>query len=52
MGTIPSVSIPFKRESVSQAKVTETENRLVSYVSIPFKRESVSQEEQLIFNFC
>ena len=40
----PKVSIPFKRESVSQV-ITQQRKHQYSYicVSIPFKRESVSQ---------
>ena len=38
------VSIPFKRESVSQAGRRADDNPHLRHVSIPFKRESVSQE--------
>ena len=39
-----NVSIPFKRESVSQGNATKLNKEEGPKVSIPFKRESVSQE--------
>ena len=41
------VSIPFKRESVSQANSFLRSFPRLSQVSIPFKRESVSQDESI-----
>ena len=38
------VSIPFKRESVSQVTNSGRETTKIVKVSIPFKRESVSQD--------
>ena len=41
------VSIPFKRESVSERKMQTLGDLLRSEVSIPFKRESVSEPKKL-----
>ena len=57
--TVPDVSIPFKRESVSKVVSHEVSQDISgSSVSIPFKRESVSKAEmvkvlshELLFQF-
>ena len=41
------VSIPFKRESVSQVSSCDLMRAITSSVSIPFKRESVSQADEV-----
>ena len=38
-----NVSIPFKRESVSELANEEILKQVLNAVSIPFKRESVSE---------
>ena len=45
------VSIPFKRESVSQAKKGEIDESTKCKVSIPFKRESVSQDRKSTISY-
>ena len=37
------VSIPFKREGLSELKVTEYPRKSLRKVSIPFKREGLSE---------
>ena len=41
---VGNVSIPFKREGVSQAWEDSETTKLNNFVSIPFKREGVSQD--------
>ena len=43
LATANTVSIPFKRESISEHRQRQSQRRAPPLVSIPFKRESISE---------